>query len=113
MTNLKKPIAVVVLLLLGTMILPTASMANAKKGHRIYKKKFQKKCKFAGSIFARNHTQDEWEKIHNDGLFKVETKKICPQVDLNKLNKRQWKDMYDFTYKYGIGGEIPNGCDPA
>jgi len=29
-----------------------------------------------------------------------------------KLSDKQWKDLYDFTYKFGVGGEIPNGCDP-
>ena len=112
MTNSKKHITAVALLLIGIMIIPTLSMADAKKGHRIYKKKLQKKCKFAGSIFARKHTQEEWEKIDQLGLFKTETQKICPQMDLGKLNEKQWNDLYDFTYKFGIGGEIPNGCDP-
>ena len=112
MIHIKKHTAAVALLVIGTMIIPTLSMADAKKGHRVYKKKLQRKCKFAGSIFARKHTQEEWEKINDEGLFKAETKKICPQIDLDKLNERQWKDMYEFTHKYGIGGEIPNGCDP-
>ncbi len=112
MRNINKLSITVVLSVFVTTILPTLSMADAKKGHRLYKKKLQKKCKLAGSIFARNHTQDEWEKIHEDGSFKEETKKICPQIDLDKLNEKQWKDIYDFTYKYGKGGEIPNGCDP-
>ena len=95
-----------------TLLLPTLSMADAKKGHRIYKKKLQRSCKFAGSIFARKHTQEEWEQINKQNLFKEETQKICPQLDIAKLNDKQWKDLYDFSYKFGIGGEIPNGCDP-
>lgn len=112
MRIIKKISSAVVLFVLVATVLPTVSMADAKKGHRLYKKKFQKKCKVAGSIFARNHTQDEWEEIHEDGLFKEESKKICPQIDIDKLNEKQWKDIYDFTYKFGIGGEVPNGCDP-
>lgn len=102
----------ILLSMLVTTVLPTVSMADAKKGHRLYKKKLQKKCNFAGSIFARHHTQDEWEKINEDGDFKEETKKICPKIDVNKLNEKQWNDLYDFTYLYAIGGEVPNGCDP-
>ena len=45
-------------IMLGTMLLPTFVMADAKKGHRLYKKKMQRKCKMAGSIFARKHTQE-------------------------------------------------------
>lgn len=112
MTNIKKFSSTILLLILTATILPTVSMADAKKGHRLYKKKLQKSCKFPGSIFARNHTQDKWEKIYEDGLFKEETKKICPRINIDKLNEKQWKDIYDFTYKYGKGGEIPNGCDP-
>lgn len=112
MRNIRKLSFIVVNLVLIATVLPTVSLADAKKGHRLYKKKLQKKCKFAGSVFARQHTQDEWEIINTNGLFKKETKKICPQLDLEKLKESQWKDIYDFTYKYGIGGEIPNGCDP-
>lgn len=112
MRKIKKLSFTVVNMLLVSTILPTVSMADAKKGHKLYKKNLQKKCNFPGSIFARNHTQDEWEKINEDGFFKEETKKICPQIDIDKLNEKQWRDIYDFTYKYGKGGEIPNGCDP-
>ena len=112
MTYIKKQVGAVAILIIGAMIVPTLSMADAKKGHRIYKKKLQRKCKFAGSIFARKHTQEEWEKIHEEGSFKTEAHKICPQLDLAKLNEKQWNDLYDFTYKFGVGGEIPNGCDP-
>lgn len=112
MRNFNKLGFSIALSLCAITILPTTSMADAKKGHRLYKKKLQKQCNFQGSIFARNHTQDEWEKIYEDGSFKEESKKICPKIDVNKLNEKQWKDVYDFTYKYGIGGEIPNGCDP-
>ena len=112
MRIIKKISSAVVFFVLVATVSPTVSMADAKKGHRLYKKKFQKKCNVAGSLFARNHTQDEWEKIHEDGLFKEESKKICPQIDIDKLNEKQWKDIYDFTYKFGKGGEIPNGCDP-
>ena len=112
MRNIKKLSMGVVCLLLAMTILPTPSIADAKKGHRLYKKKLQKSCNFQGSIFARKHTQDEWEKIYEDGLFKEETKKICPQLNIDKIKEKQWDDIYDFTYKFGIGGEIPNGCDP-
>ena len=109
---MKKYRAALTCLLAMTILVPTLSMSDAKKGHRIYKKKLQRSCKFAGSIFARKHTQEEWEQIHKQNLFKEETKKICPQFDMGKLNDKQWKDLYDFSHKFGIGGEIPNGCDP-
>ncbi len=109
---MKKHIAALTLVVLGSMLTPTFSMADTKKGHRVYKKKLHKKCKFPGSIFARKHTQAEWEKINDKGLFKEETAKICPQLDPTKLNDKQWHDLYDFTYKFAVGGVVPNGCDP-
>jgi len=112
MRNIQTLRFTVLLLVFVTTLMPTVSMADSKKGHRLYKKKLQKKCKLAGSIFARNHTQDEWEKINENGSFKEETKKICPQIVLAELNDKQWNDIYDFTYRFGKGGEIPNGCDP-
>ncbi|KYJ87477.1 hypothetical protein [Sulfurovum riftiae] len=100
------------LALMATVILPTVVLADAKKGHRLYKKKMQRKCKFAGSIFARKHSQDEWEKIKEEGKFKDEAKKLCPAMDFSKLKPKQWDDLYDFSYTYGVGGKVPNGCDP-
>ena len=110
---MKKRIATLALIILGSMLSPTFTMANAKKGQRVYKKKMHRACKLPGSIFARKHTQEEWEDFNSKGQFKEETKKICPNLELTKLSDKQWKDLYDFTYKFGLGGaEIPNGCDP-
>jgi hypothetical protein len=109
---MKRFTAALTTIVLGSMLLTTFSMADAKKGHRIYKKKMHRVCKFPGSTFARKHTQEEWEKINDKGQFREETQKICPALKLAKLNDKQWNDLYDFTYKFGIGGEIPNGCDP-
>ena len=109
---MKKNIAALALVVIGSMLLPTLTMADAKKGHRVYKKKMHRKCKFPGSIFARKHTQDEWEKIQDKGQFKTESQNICPKMDFSKFSDKQWNDLYDFTHKFGVGGEIPNGCDP-
>jgi len=109
MTYITKSIT---LFLITALLIPTLSVADVKKGQKVYKKKLHKKCKFSGSIFARKHTQDEWEIINEKGLFKTETKKICSQLELDKLNDEQWNHLYDFTYQFAIGGEIPNGCDP-
>jgi hypothetical protein len=109
---MKKLSTTLVILVLESMLLPTLTMADAKKGHCVYKKKMHRVCKFPGSTFARKHTQEEWEKINDKGQFKAETKKICPNLDMANLSDKQWNDLYDFTYKFGVGGEIPNGCDP-
>ena len=110
---MKKLTTALTVIILGSMVLPTLTMADGKKGQRVYKKKMHRVCKFPGSIFARKHTQEEWEKLNDKGQFKAETKIICPNLDMAKLSDKQWKDLYDFTYKFGIGGVIPNGCDPT
>lgn len=112
MLNIKKLSISIVLALFTITFIPTISMADAKKGHKLYKKKLQKKCKVPGSIFARKHTQDEWEEIYEDGLFKEETKKLCPLVNIEKIKEKQWQDIYEFIYKHGIGGVALSGCDP-
>ena len=66
---MKKFTTTFALIVLGSLLLPTFTMADAKKGHRVYKKKMHRVCKFPGSIFARKHTQEEWEKINDKGAF--------------------------------------------
>ncbi|BAF72607.1 hypothetical protein [Sulfurovum sp. NBC37-1] len=109
---MKKTTLLLALTIFGTMVTPTVTMANEKKGHRLYKKKMQRKCKMAGSLFARKHTQDEWEKLKETKAFRAEAQKICPAMDFSKFSDKQWNDLYDFSYIYGIGGKVPNGCDP-
>jgi len=107
-----KMITLLTILGFASLTLSTTAVADVKKGHKIYKKKLQKSCKFPGSIFARKHTQDEWEELKEEGKFKETVKIICPAFEQSRLNNKQWDDLYDFSYQFGIGGEIPNGCDP-
>ena len=86
---------------------PTASMASAKKGQKIFKKKFRKKCGFSGVRFARYHTQSEWEDIWDEGDFQKEAKRICPGLKLKKIKRKWWKHVYDFSYKYAKDGVVP------
>ena len=87
--------------------MPTVASAGAKKGQKIFKKKFRKKCGFSGVRFARNHTQYEWEQIYEKGKFKVEAKKICPRLKVEKIKSKWWNDVYKFTYKYASDGMVP------
>jgi len=104
---MKKLFTILVLALFVSASMPTAVMANAKKGQKIFKKKFRKKCGFSGVRFARNHTQAEWEDIWDDGKFKEEAKKICPRLNVKKIRKSWWKHVYDFSYKYASDGVVP------
>ena len=105
--KMKKMLTVVALALFVASAIPTTAMANPKKGQKIFKKKFRKKCGFSGVRFARNHTQAEWEEIWDEGKFQQEAKKICPRLKLKKIKKKWWKHVYDFSYKYASDGVVP------
>jgi len=104
---MKKILTILALAFLVTAAMPTVASANAKKGQKIFKKKFRKKCGFSGVRFARNHTQAEWEDIYEKGKFKSEAKKICPRLKVEKIKKKWWKDVYQFSYKYASDGMVP------
>ena len=108
---MRKVIGVVALSLLISMSIPTSSMAGVKKGQRIYKKKFYKKCGFSGVIFARHHLQGEWEHIYETGKFPEEAKNICPKLTIETIEKKYWKDIYAYSVKYAKDGVPPNGCN--
>ena len=106
---MKKLIGIVALAVLISMTVPTVSMAgaSAKKGQKIFKKKFRKACGFSGVRFSRNHTQAEWEEIYDEGKFPDEAKKICPKLNLKKIKKSWWPHVYEFSYKYASDGVVP------
>jgi len=97
--------------ILSTTLIPVHSMADAKKGKRIYKKRMYKKCGFSGVKFARHHTQAEWETLYEKRKFQAEALKICPKIDTAKIKPKNWNDLYDFSVKYAKDGVAPNGCN--
>jgi hypothetical protein len=107
---MKKLVTALTLVAFTMVSTPTFATASVAKGQKIYKKKMRKYCGFSGVRFAREHTQDEWEEIWDDGEFKDETKKICPKLPLNKIKKSWWKHIYEFTYEYGTGGSHVPKC---
>ncbi len=106
---MRKWMGMIALALLVTMTVPTISMAkaSAKKGQKIFKKKFRRACGFSGVRFARNHTSAEWEEIYDSGKFQAEAKKICPRLKINKIKKSWWPSVYKFSYKYASDGMVP------
>jgi len=93
--------------LMGSPTLALAESPSVKKGQKIFKKKFRKKCRFSGVRFARHHTQNEWENIYDDGEFEKEAKRICPRLDLKKIKSSWWKNVYEFSYMYASDGKVP------
>jgi len=104
---MRRMLTILALAFLVTAAMPTVASASAKKGQKIFKKKFRKKCGFSGVRFARNHTQAEWENIYEKGKFQKEAKKICPRLKVEKIKKKWWKSVYEFTYKYASDGVVP------
>jgi len=104
---MKKILTVLALSFFVAASMPTVASASAKKGQRLFKKKFRRKCGFSGVRFARNHTQYEWEEIKDAGKFKREAKKICPRLKIKKIKNKWWKHIYDFTHKYASDGVVP------
>lgn len=108
---MRKTIGAVALSLCISMSIPTNSMAGVKKGQRIYKKHFYKKCKFSGVMFSRNHLQAEWEEIYETGKFPEEAKNICPNLAIETIKEEWWKEIYAYAVKYAKDGVPPNGCN--
>ncbi len=107
---MKKLVTALTLVAFAMVSTPTVADASVKKGQKIYKKKMRKYCGFSGVRFAREHTQDEWEEIYDDGEFKEETKRICPKLPLKKIKRSWWDHVYEFTYEYGEGGSHVPKC---
>ena len=107
---MKKLVTALTLVAFAMVSTPTVATASVAKGQKIFKKKMRKYCGFSGVRFARMHTQDEWEELWEDGEFKNETKKLCPNLPLKKIKKSWWEHIYEFTYEYGAGGSHVPKC---
>lgn len=92
---------------LGLAFLTTSAVADVKKGQKLYLKKLKAPCGFNGSEFARKHTQDQWEKIHEAGKFAAEVKKICPKA---KIKAKYVPHLYDFSYEYASDSGVVPSC---
>lgn len=104
---MKKMLTILALAFFVTTAMPTVASASVKKGQKIFKKKFRKKCGFSGVRFSRHHTQAEWEELYDDGNFPKEAKKICPRLKVEKIKKGWWKHVYDFSKMYASDGVVP------
>jgi len=86
-----------------------SSYADPVKGQKLYKHKLRKGCHFSGLKFSRAYTQSEWKEFYTKGLFPQKTKELCPKVDLEKIDEKWWKDIYEFTYEYAKdSGNVPS-----
>ena len=92
--------------MLATVVLSVPAAADITKGKKIYMKRMKTACGFTGAKFARMHTQDEWEKLMQEGKLKEEALRICPGA---KLKDKYMKHLYDFVYEYASdSGKTPS-----
>lgn len=100
------------IILAGTLALGVATStlsADAVKGQKLFIKKFKSPCGFNGAIFATKHSQAEWEAIMNDGKFKDELIKICPNVKPEDVKDSWIQHIYDFSFEYANdSGNVPS-----
>lgn len=86
----------------------TTSTADIVKGQKLFIKKFKEPCGFNGAKFASKHSQAEWEQIMNDGKFKDELIKFCPNVKPEDVKDSWIQHIYDFSYEYANdSGNVP------
>lgn len=99
-------------ILAGTLALGVATTtlsADAVKGQKLFIKKFKSACGFNGAKFAAKHSQVEWETIMNEGKFKDELIKICPNVKPEDVKDSWIEHIYDFSYEYANdSGNVPS-----
>jgi len=106
---MRKSMFIMSVFLIVSVITQASARSDLIRGQKIFKKKFRKYCGFSGVRFARQHTQDEWEEIYDEGKFQKESKKICPRLKLEKIKKSWWKPVYEFTHEYAQGSShIPH-----
>lgn len=100
------------LVLAGAVVLglsTSVASASAAKGQKLFSKKLKKACDMTGAKMAGKHTQDEWEKIFQDGNLKSELKTICPSVEDGALKDKFMEHYFDFFYEYASdSGNVPS-----
>jgi len=95
--------------LLGLAVVTTTASADADKGQKIYSKKLKKVCGMNGGDFAKKHTQEEWEKINEDGKLKDEIKSICTEANVDKLKDKHLENLGDFVVEFASdSGNVPS-----
>lgn len=107
---MKVSIMALTLFVLITLGIPTISSADTVEGQNLFKKKMRKYCGFSGVHFARQHTQDEWKEIYDNGKFIEESVKLCPRLNIDKIKTIWWEDIYHFTHEYSVGGSHIPEC---
>jgi hypothetical protein len=104
---MKKFLSIIATSVLVAGIATTTVSADPAKGQKLYLKKLKKACGINGAKMSAKHTQDEWEKLKEEGKLEDEIKKICPNV--KDVKDKYLDDLFDFFYEYGSdSGNVPS-----
>ena len=82
--------------------------SEAYIGQNLFKKKLKRKCGFTAARFAQTHTKKEWKTIKDEGNFRIEVYKICP--DTAEVLRDEWiEPLYEFSKTFASdSGEFPS-----
>lgn len=95
--------------LIALVLMGTVASADATKGQKLYTKKLKSACGITGAAMAGKHSQDEWEKIMEDGKISIEIKTICPDVKDKAIKEKYLEHYFDFFYEYASdSGNVPS-----
>ncbi len=90
-------------------VVSTSAMADVTKGQKLFVKKLKKPCGFKGDVFAKKHTQAQWQTIMKEGKLKAEIMTLCPKADEKKIKDKYIQHLYDFAYEYASdSGNVPS-----
>lgn len=95
---------VVAVLIVGFVSAPV--FADSGKGQKIFIKVMKKPCGMTGGDMALKHTQEEWQKIQDEGKLNDELLKFCP--DAKPLKDKYVPHVFDFLHNYASdSGNVP------
>ncbi|NEW61124.1 cytochrome C [Sulfurovum sp. bin170] len=93
--------------LLGMAVMTTTASADAAKGQKLYSKKLKEACKMTGADFAKKHTQEEWEKINEDGKMGEAIAEICGEGV--SIKEKLVPHIFDFANEFASdSGNVPS-----
>lgn len=106
--KMKKVLLFSVIVTMSTILLNAQSesinkeMDSFDKIQNVFKKQLRKRCQFTSVCLAQKHTQEEWESIHDNDMFKKEFEKLCPK-GVGVLDDELINDLFHFSFEYAKG----------
>ena len=97
-------VKVLLMILIGFMPLLAQVPEDVAKGQQYYAKRLKDACGFDGGKMAKKHTQEEWQKLHEDGKLLGVLADYCPSATALPFPLEGY--MYAFLHHYAKGTGI-------